>query len=132
MDRDKRVLLGQRDFDSTQRPGQLDIFGGAVNPGEPSGYAAVREQLEESGIDIGQRVLAFVLRWRDSDGGNTYLRDYWWSSIDCSFDDIKLELAENLGAVALPPEEAFHTLTFPPHKAAMSRVLSIMPDVVVA
>ena len=127
MDQVGRLLLGQRDFLSKQRPGQLDVIGGSVDPGEPAAHTAVREPYEELGLDISPYRVAHVLRWRDRDGRYVFNRDYYYTQINGSFDDYQLKLSENLGAAALFLDEAASALRYPPHVAAVQRLMQVLP-----
>jgi 8-oxo-dGTP pyrophosphatase MutT (NUDIX family) len=121
LDCHKDVILPQRTFDSKQRAGQLDFFGGAVELGENPLQGGLREVLEESAMDVSGIAITPVYETEDHDGPDTFLRKYFRALVP-RFPE---RLTEHAGAVVLPGVVALDLLAFAPHRMALSRALAI-------
>jgi 8-oxo-dGTP pyrophosphatase MutT (NUDIX family) len=114
------VLMGQRRFNSNIRAGQLDLFGGRVDDGEPLEVAARREVREETGFDLADRPIRPLYIGRDEDAGNTYVRHYFSAQIERFPREM---LTEHIGSVLMPLVIAASSMQFEHHREALSRLL---------
>jgi 8-oxo-dGTP diphosphatase len=75
LDQDDRVLVLKRADDDDYNPGGPDLPGGGIEPGETPRQAAIRETLEESGIELADDALREVYRdVQDVPNGNRIRR----------------------------------------------------------
>lgn len=121
LDSHQDVILPQRSFGCKQRAGQLDFFGGAVNPGESPLEGGLREVYEEAEVDITDLDIQPVYSTRDIDESDTFLRHYFRTVVPLFPKGIR----EQAGAVVLPGLVALDLLVFAPHRMALSRALAI-------
>ena len=68
------VLLIRRHPNDSHRPGQWDIPGGAVEPGERLEDAAARETFEEAGVHVDAKDLTLVFTTTRADGDRNLVR----------------------------------------------------------
>ena len=96
--RGERLLLIRRAED-IRSGGRWCLPGGAIEPGESSGQAVVREMAEELGLTV--RAVEQVWRWTRPDG--KLMLDWWL--VESSSDRLELNPAEVAEARWLTPAE---------------------------
>lgn len=95
---DGRFLITRRSMDKAWAAGWWEIPGGAVHAGEDSREAALRELLEETGIDASGCEDGYVFSYhRDNpESGNNYITDIYCFEMDFSDEQICIEEEETL------------------------------------
>lgn len=104
---DGRFLITRRSMDKAWAAGWWEVPGGAVQAGEESREAAVREVREETGLDVSgcPDGYAFSYHRENPDSGNNYITDIYCFEMDFSGEDISLEQEETLAWQAATAEE---------------------------
>lgn len=96
---DGRYLITRRVMTKSWAPGWWEVSGGAVQAGEESHEAVVREIREETGLDVSgcQDGYQFTYR-RDNPGeGDNYFVDVYRFELDFDESDLKLQEEETMG-----------------------------------
>ena len=96
---DGRFLITRRVMTKAWAPGWWEVSGGAVQAGEDSKVAVVREIREETGLDVsgcpdGYR---FTYRRDNPDEGDNYFVDVYRFELDFKESDLKLQKEETMG-----------------------------------
>ena len=92
-------LITRRVMTKAWAPGWWEVSGGAVQAGEDSKVAVVREIREETGLDVsncpdGYR---FTYRRDNPDEGDNYFVDVYRFELDFNESDLKLQEEETMG-----------------------------------
>lgn len=97
--RDGRFLLTKRSPDKCYAPGQWEVSGGAVQAGEDSRDAIVREVREETGLDVSNCPggLLFTYRRDNPQEKDNYFVDVYRFELDFTEEDIHLQEEETAG-----------------------------------
>lgn len=93
---DGKYLITKRVLTKSWAPGWWEISGGAVQAGEESKEAIVREVREETGLDVSkcEGGLAFTYQRENLEEGDNYFVDVYRFVRDFSEADIKLQEEE--------------------------------------
>lgn len=104
---DGRFLITRRSMDKAWAAGWWEVPGGAVQAGEESREAAIREVREETGLDVSGCRGGYVFSYHreNPDSGNNYITDIYCFEMDFSERNIKLELEETLAYRIASAEE---------------------------
>lgn len=104
---DGRFLITRRKMDKAWAPGWWEISGGAVQAGEESWEAVLREIREETGLDVSDCPGRLVLTYhRENPGqGDNYFVDVYLFEKEFSEKDIHIQLSETTDFRIASPEE---------------------------
>ena len=96
---DGKFLITKRVMTKAWAPGWWEVSGGAVQAGEDSKVAVVREIREETGLDVsncpdGYR---FTYRRDNPNEGDNYFVDVYRFELDFKESDLKLQKEETMG-----------------------------------
>lgn len=96
---DGKFLITRRVMTKSWAPGHWEVPGGGVMAGETSYEAAVREVLEETGIDVKDAKSELVLTYhRENPGeGDNYFVDVYRFTLDFNDEDVKIQEEETSG-----------------------------------
>lgn len=96
---DGRFLITQRVMTKAWAPGWWEVSGGAAQAGEESKDAALREVLEETGLDVSHFEGGYQFSYhRENPGeGDNYFVDIYRFTGDFTEDDVKVQEEECLG-----------------------------------
>ncbi|MCD8222294.1 MAG: NUDIX hydrolase [Clostridiales bacterium] len=97
---DGKFLITQRVLTKPWAPGWWEIPGGAVQAGETSEAAVLREVREETGLDVSDAAGGYVFSYhRENPGeGDNYFVDIYRFVIDFDESDVKIQEEEVLGS----------------------------------
>lgn len=104
---DGRYLITRRSLDKAWAAGWWEIPGGAVQAGETSEEAAVREVREETGLDVSGCEGGYVFSYHreNPESGNNYITDIYCFQMDFAEEEIRLEREETLDCRIATAEE---------------------------
>lgn len=104
---DGKYLITKRVMSKIWAPGWWEVSGGAVQAGEESKEAVIREVLEETGLDVKDAEGGYVFTYhRENPGkGDNYFVDVYRFVLDFDEKDIKLQEEETAGYKIATPEE---------------------------
>lgn len=90
---DGKYLITKRVMSKVWAPGWWEVSGGAVQAGEESKEAVIREVLEETGLDVTDAEGGYVFTYhRENPGkGDNYFVDVYRFVLDFDETDIKLQ-----------------------------------------
>lgn len=96
---DGKYLITKRVMSKVWAPGWWEVSGGAVQAGEESKEAVIREVLEETGLDVTDAEGGYVFTYhRENPGkGDNYFVDVYRFVLDFDETDIKLQEEETAG-----------------------------------
>lgn len=96
---DGKYLITKRVMSKIWAPGWWEVSGGAVQAGEESKEAVIREVLEETGLDVKDAEGDYVFTYhRENPGkGDNYFVDVYRFVLDFDEKDIKLQEEETAG-----------------------------------
>lgn len=96
---DGRYLITQRVMAKAWAPGWWEVSGGAVQAGEASKDAVIREVLEETGLDVSDSEGGYEFTYhRENPGeGDNYFVDVYRFVKDFDEQDVKLQTEEAKG-----------------------------------
>lgn len=96
---DGKYLITKRVMSKVWAPGWWEVSGGAVQAGEESEEAVIREVLEETGLDVTDAEGGYVFTYhRENPGkGDNYFVDVYRFVLDFDETDIKLQEEETAG-----------------------------------
>lgn len=96
---DGKYLITKRVMNKIWAPGWWEVSGGAVQAGEESKEAVIREVLEETGLDVTDAEGGYVFTYhRENPGkGDNYFVDVYRFVLDFDETDIKLQEEETAG-----------------------------------
>lgn len=93
---DNRFLVTRRDSSKPWAPLWWELPGGAVQSGESSEEAAVREMKEETGIDVSECNAKLALSYHKERPGHNYIVDVYLYEMDVKEADIVLQEGETI------------------------------------
>jgi 8-oxo-dGTP pyrophosphatase MutT (NUDIX family) len=104
---DGKYLITKRVMTKAWAPGWWEVSGGAVQAGEESGQAVLREVREETGLDVSQAEGGYVFTYqRENPGeGDNYFVDVYRFVMDFDEEDVVLQQEETAGFQLATPEE---------------------------
>lgn len=104
---DGKYLITKRVMSKVWAPGWWEVSGGAVQAGEESKEAVIREVLEETGLDVTDAEGGYVFTYhRENPGeGDNYFVDVYRFVLDFDEADVKLQEEETAGYKIATPEE---------------------------
>ena len=102
---DGTILITRRSADKAWAPGHWEVSGGAVQAGEDSYSAALREVLEETGIDAADCHYEFILSYRRESPGDNYFVDVYKFYLDFDESELHLQTTETDGFRLVTKEE---------------------------
>jgi 8-oxo-dGTP pyrophosphatase MutT (NUDIX family) len=104
---DGRFLITKRVMTKAWAPGHWEVSGGAVQAGESSKRAVLREIREETGLDVSTWEGGFVFSYKrvNPDEGDNYFVDIYRFTSDFKEEDIKLQKEETDGYMLATKEE---------------------------
>lgn len=91
---DGRYLVTQRKLDKPWAPGWWEVPGGAVQAGEKSVDAVIREIHEETGLDVKDADGGFLFSYHRENPGDNYFVDVYKFEMDFNEEDIILQQSE--------------------------------------
>lgn len=96
---DKTFLITKRVMTKAWAPGWWEVSGGAVQAGEDSKVAVVREIREETGLDVSNCPDGYCFTYRrdNPDEGDNYFVDVYRFELDFNESDLKLQEEETMG-----------------------------------
>ena len=96
---DGRYLITRRVMTKSWAPGWWEVSGGAVQAGEESHEAVIREIREETGLDVSGCPDGYQFTYRrDNPGeGDNYFVDVYRFELDFDERDLKLQEEETMG-----------------------------------
>lgn len=96
---DGRYLITRRVMTKAWAPGWWEVSGGAVQAGEESKDAVIREVWEETGLDVSDSEGGYVFTYqRENPGeGDNYFVDVYRFVVDFDEADLKLQEEETAG-----------------------------------
>jgi 8-oxo-dGTP pyrophosphatase MutT (NUDIX family) len=105
--KDGRFLITKRVMTKAWAPGHWEVSGGAVQAGESSKEAVLREVREETGLDVSGWEGGYVFSYkRENPGeGDNYFVDIYRFIADFSESDIKLQKEETDGYMLATRDE---------------------------
>lgn len=104
---DGRFLITKRVMSKAWAPGWWEVSGGAVQAGEESWDAVVREVREETGLDVSEAEGGYQFSYRrDNPGeGDNYFVDIYRFIMDFEEKDVHPQEAETDGFMLATPEQ---------------------------
>lgn len=104
---DGRYLITKRAMNKEWAPGWWEVPGGAVQAGETSEEAVLREIREETGLDVSHAEGGFLFSYRRENvkEGDNYFVDIYRFTLDFEEEEIALQEAEVAGVVLAGPEQ---------------------------
>jgi 8-oxo-dGTP pyrophosphatase MutT (NUDIX family) len=105
--KDGRFLITKRVMTKAWAPGHWEVSGGAVQAGETSNDAVLREVREETGLDVSDWDGGYVFSYKreNPDEGDNYFVDIYRFVSDFSEKDIKLQKEETDGYMLATADE---------------------------
>lgn len=96
---DGKYLITKRVMTKSWAPGWWEVSGGAVQAGEESEDAVIREVKEETGLDVSGAEGGYVFTYqRENPGeGDNYFVDVYRFVLDFEEEDLKLQEEETAG-----------------------------------
>ena len=92
---DGKYIMQQRSLKARHYPGEWDVTGGGVTAGETSAQAAVREAMEELGVEAKPENVKHMLRYVTEWGGDTgMICDTYAARVEISEGGMKVEKTE--------------------------------------
>jgi 8-oxo-dGTP pyrophosphatase MutT (NUDIX family) len=104
---DGRFLITKRVMTKAWAPGHWEVSGGAVQAGETSKEAVLREVREETGLDVSGWEGGYVFSYKreNSGEGDNYFVDIYRFTSDFDESDIKLQMEETDGYMLATRDE---------------------------
>ena len=112
-DMEGRFLVQKRSDTKSTRPGEWDITAGAVDSGEDSRIAAIREAKEEVGLDVPGDKMQFL--FRDRIGGAYH--EAWCVRMPFALEDCTMQESEVQDLRLVTAEELLVILEQFPHRS---------------
>lgn len=105
--KDGRFLITKRVMTKAWAPGWWEVSGGAVQAGESSADAVVREVKEETGLDVSEAEGGYLFTYqRENPGeGDNYFVDVYRFVMDFDEQDIRPQEEETDGYMLATPEQ---------------------------
>ena len=102
-----RFLITKRKMDKHWAPGWWEVPGGAVQAGETSLDAVIREVKEETGLDVSNAQGGFVFSYhRENLGeGDNYFVDIYRFVLDFKAQDVKIQESEATDFMIAEPDQ---------------------------
>lgn len=112
-DMNGKFLIQKRSDTKPTRPGEWDITAGAVDAGEDSRMAAIREAKEEVGLDIPEDQMQFLFR----DCIHGAYHEAWYVQMPFTLDDCIMQESEVQDLRMVTAEELLVILEQFPHRS---------------
>lgn len=104
---DGKFLITKRVMTKAWAPGWWEVSGGAVQAGESSEDAVIREVFEETGLDVKKAEGGYLFSYkRENPGeGDNYFVDIYRFIMDFDTSNLKLQTEETDGYMLATPEQ---------------------------